>query len=692
MFDSKKYPLLAKITNKVEFNPNRLLGRDKTLEDIMAALNKDEMSNVLLIAEAGGGKTATVQEFARRYQNFYTVIETSIAQLQQDGAEYMAKNFKQLFKELINYHKNENSKTEIVLFIDEFHQFPLASASAVEALKPEFARSGQLGIHLIGATTYEEYIKYIEPNMALTERFQLLNLPIADSELTYKILKNRMAKQKYVKETPETDRILRNIIQYTDTYIKSKVQPRKSTDILDQMLSYIKASKKGLTIKPYTFSNQLLAKVFKTASNIQVDLSRDATHYEEILNSQIFNQPIAVHALLKNAYSAILGVTDPSKPRGVFLLVGSTGVGKTALVKAFTKVMFGQDAHPTIIDMAEYSNAEDVRRFQLDFTDAALSAQVPIFLLDEIEKANDGIGKLLFSVTDEARLHDRYNHEVNFSNAFIMMTTNAGDSIFRRLSARGYSAEQGEAKLKEYSKLIHDTLMNDPTFPAPLLGRITGFIPFSPPEDTANVKIAYRELGRIARLFLSKQNLCLHYDEDNLIRYLTQEKLDNDSDQGGARQLINLVTQDIAGEAAKFAVFNPNVTDLYITTEGKARSQDKFQLTSEEHIHIFDYNNPPEKYKQAMLQDKKRNYAYAVKSYKRPVLTHLALYKKRGLKVQVDSKALFKLLSRYNFFYEVDEAVDLVLNDADSLSAGKSEKDTKLIFTIDNNALSISMR
>ena len=131
---------------------------------------------------------------------------------------------------------------------------------------------------------------------------------------------------------------------------------------------------------------------------------------------------------------------------------------------------------------------------------------------------------------------------------------------------------------------------------------------------------------------------------------------------------------------------------MYITTEGKARSQDKFQLTSEEHIKIFDYNNPPEQYKQMILQNKKQNYNYAVQSYREPIMDHLLLYKQRGLKTQVDSKALFKLLSRYNFFYGVDEAVDLVLNDADSLSAGKGEKDTRLIFTIKNNALSIAMR
>lgn len=686
MFDKKKYPLLASITNVLAFNKNPLLGREQTLEDIMAALNKSEMSNVLLIAEAGGGKTATVQEFAKRYQKYYTVIETSIAQLEKDGKEYMAKNFKELFKELIDYHKNGESKKELVLFIDEFHQFPLASTSAVEALKPEFARSGQLGIHVVGATTYEEYIKYIEPNMALTERFQLLNLPIANDALTFRILKSRMAKQNVIKETPYTDKILRDIIYDTDTYIKSKVQPRKSTDILDQMVSYVKASSRGMTLNKYEFNEALLAKVFKSNTNVQVNLTRDATHYEELINNQVYNQQMAVHAILKNAYSAILGITDDKKPRGVFLLVGSTGVGKTALVKAFTKVMFGQDATPNVFDMAEYASPDDIRRFQLDFTDAALSASTPVFLLDEIEKADKGIGKLLFSVTDEARLHDRYGHEVNFSNAFIMLTTNSGDSVFNNMSGQGYTAAQMETELKTYSKLIHETLMNDPIFPAPLLGRITAFVPFAPPSQDSNELIAYRELGNSSRRFLNKQDVALHYDFDNIIRYLTKEKLDNDSNQGGARQLINLVAQDVAGEAAKYVVFNPNVKDLYITTSGKAKTLDKFQLASEEKIRVVDYNNPPEELRETVNKDHIETYRETVEETKPYVAQHLKFYKKLGIRVSADSKSLFKGLTRYHNIYDPESAVDLFFQDADSIAAGGAKQ---MHLVVNGNTVSV---
>ena len=95
--------------------------------------------------------------------------------------------------------------------------------------------------------------------MALLERFQLINLPVADNELTYKILKSRLKKEYHYSEDSEIDHILREIIYYTDTYIKDRIQLRKSTDLLDQMMGWVAIGEK--------FSHELLAKVLYRATN-----------------------------------------------------------------------------------------------------------------------------------------------------------------------------------------------------------------------------------------------------------------------------------------------------------------------------------------------------------------------------------------------------------------------------------------
>lgn len=633
LFNKDTYPILYNSTKKLNLNSNPLIGRDDILKTILASLHKSEMSNVLLLAEAGGGKTATVQEFARRYADQYIVLETSIAQLEADGKSNLAKNFKELFFELEKYNQNEERNVhgrELVLFIDEFHRLPMESPSAVEDLKPEFARSSQLGIHIIGATTYAEYRDWILKNQALNERFQVLNLPIADDKLTFKILKSRMIGEYkgVVKETPMTDRILKEIIYYTDLYIKAHVQPRKSTDILDQMMGWVRIGEK--------FDHHLLARVIYRQTHVRIDLQLDAKKLKDELNKRVYNQPLAIDAILGNAYSSILGVNDDTKPRGVFLFVGPTGVGKTELAKAFTATMFGEDSHLTTFDMAEYQENEDVKIFQTRLTASILTSNTPVILLDEIEKANKGIGTLLFSVFDEARLADENGREVNFSNVFFLLTTNAGDKVFDQIGGRGYSDAESNEMLEEFNRLIFRNLEDDPIFPTPLLGRITGYVPFNPMTDETNKKIAKRGLHRIAQRFMEKQNVKVRYDNANIIRYITEEKLDTSPDAGGARQINSIIKKDIVNNISKYLIFHPGTLDVYLTTVGLSRTENKNKLISDERIQVTATKPDIIKY----------DYQQAVERYKVLMTKMFKIYIKKGLKLSFNAKELFSTLSR----------------------------------------------
>lgn len=166
-----KYPCLDEYTAPVKKAEREIIGRDKEIHQLLAAMMRPELCNVILLGAAGSGKTALVQGAMLRDAN-RKYLEVDLARMiaNINDTNEMAARLKTLFDETYDYCKTQN--VEIVLFIDEFHQIVQLSAAAVEALKPLLADSGTRGIRVIAATTYIEFRKYILPNQPLVERLQ----------------------------------------------------------------------------------------------------------------------------------------------------------------------------------------------------------------------------------------------------------------------------------------------------------------------------------------------------------------------------------------------------------------------------------------------------------------------------------------------------------------------------------------
>lgn len=315
----KQYPYMAEYTDFLKKMERPLIGREKEMRQLMAAMARPELSNVILLAEAGTGKTALVQgTMLHDQERAYLEVNLPkmIANLHNENE--MADKLKSLFREVESF-RNEEGK-EIVLFIDEFHQIVQLSSAAVEVLKPLLADSGTRGIRVIAATTYIEYQQYVAANLPLVERLQRINIPQPNRDVVVSILRG-MAKRYGVEDQFIGDSMFESIYEYTNRYIPANAQPRKSILMLDSMIGWHRSENRPIDMR-------LLSDVIYETEGINVAFRVDATHIKEQLDKVVIAQQFASSAIEARLQICCADLNNKGKPMSSFLFTGSTGVGK----------------------------------------------------------------------------------------------------------------------------------------------------------------------------------------------------------------------------------------------------------------------------------------------------------------------------------------------------------------------------
>lgn len=573
------YPSLSLYTTPVKKAERPIVGREKEMDSVLAAMMRAELCNVMLLAEAGTGKTALVQgtmihDAGRLY------LEVNLSKMIADLTDpnQMADKLKMLFSETQAFRESQN--IEIVLFMDEFHQVVQLSAAAVEALKPLLADSGTRGVRVIAATTYIEFRKFIQPNQPLVERFQRINLSQPDKATTVQILKS-MAKRYGVGNQIHGDHLFEMIYEYTNRYIPANSQPRKSIIILDSMVGWYKYKKRKMDLK-------LLADVIYEAEGVNVAFRVDATKIKKELDAHVFAQEYATQMLENRLQVCVADLNDKSKPMSSFLFTGSTGVGKTEMTKQLARVLF-QDEHRLIrFDMTEYANSDSLDSFRRELTNRVWERPYSIVLLDEIEKACAPVTRILLQVLDDGRLMDENNREVVFTNAYIILTTNAGSEVYESIAQYASDDSGSGLQMKKYEKNIRDSIggtTGDNRFPPELLGRIDCIIPFQPLSEATQMNIVRAKLDKLAKEVKAKHNIDLAI-HTRVIDYLVKDNLDTDASAGGARAAINKMNSEVTAKVARFINANPDITEIIVTIEGDMAFENKNQLESRAYVTV----------------------------------------------------------------------------------------------------------
>ena len=511
---------LTELARQGKLDP--VIGREKEIERAIQILCRRTKNNPVLLGEAGVGKTAIVEGFAQR------VVEGNVPELLADrrivvldlammvaGTKYRGQ-----FEERIKAVMNEVRRAKnTILFIDELHTLVGAGGAegAIDAsnvLKPALARGE---IQCIGATTLDEYRKYIEKDSALDRRFQIIMIEPATKSEAVEILKGLRDRYESHHRVQITDEALESAVELSSRYITGRCLPDKAIDVIDEAGARVrlKAMTKPPDLKEIddevdrlnkekeeAVANQDFEKAAalrdqadklkKKKQNMTRDwrdksreadgvvdeevvaevvskmtgipLTRMTTEdtkrlmaMEDELHKRVIGQNEAIKSVSKAVRRSRSGLKDPKRPTGCFIFAGPTGVGKTLLAKALAQFMFG-DADALIqVDMSEYMEKHNVSRLigappgYVGFEEGGqLTEKIRrrpycVVLLDEIEKAHPDVFNMLLQVMEEGRLTDSFGRNVDFRNAILIMTTNAGAEAIKNESAFGFQKPEDDA-------------------------------------------------------------------------------------------------------------------------------------------------------------------------------------------------------------------------------------------------------
>ncbi len=425
-----------------------VIGRAGEVERIISILARRSKNNPVLVGEPGVGKTAIVEGLAQRIVSGDVpaalrnkrVLALSLGPLVA-GTKYRGE-FEARVKKILD--EVRRASRDVILFIDELHT--LVGAGAAEGsldlssmIKPELARGD---LQCIGATTFDEYRKYIESDAALERRFQpvMVEEPsIEQTELILRGLRDRYAKHHGVEIG---DDAIKAAAALSARYIADRFLPDKAIDLMDEAAASV-ALGRTESRRAVVHADDVAAIVTKWTGIPQSTLSESQINnllsLEPVLTKRVIGQSQAIAAVSEAIRRARAGLHDPRKPLGSFLFMGGSGVGKTELAKALAEALFGSEAALVRIDLSEFTEAHTVSRllgappgYQGHDEPAQLTEPVRrrpycVVLFDELEKAHPDVAAILLQILDDGRVTDAKGRTIDFRHALIIMTTNLSD-------------------------------------------------------------------------------------------------------------------------------------------------------------------------------------------------------------------------------------------------------------------------
>ena len=418
-----------------------VIGRDSEIERVVSILARRSKNNPVLVGEPGVGKTAIVEGLAQRIVRGDVpaalrekrVLALNLGPLVA-GTKYRGE-FEGRVKRILDEIKR--AARDVILFIDELHT--LVGAGAAEGsldlssmIKPELAR-GEL--QCVGATTFDEYRKYIESDAALERRFQPVTVDEPTIEATVAILRGLRPRYATHHHVTIDDAALEAAAALAARFIADRYLPDKAIDVVDEAAAT--AAMAGVE----NVDVERIAAVVSRWTGIPQGTITDAQRagllaLERVLEERVIGQSAAVRSVSEAVRRARAGLKDPRKPVGGFLFVGPSGVGKTELARALAHALFGTDDALVRLDLSEYTEAHTISRLlgappgyaghdeAGQLTEPIRRRPYSVVLFDEIEKAHPDVAAILLQILDDGRVTDAKGRTIDFRHAIVVLTSN----------------------------------------------------------------------------------------------------------------------------------------------------------------------------------------------------------------------------------------------------------------------------
>ena len=579
---------------------DKLIGRDRELQRVIQILNRRQKNNPCLIGEPGVGKTAIAEGLAQRIYKKevpYKLADKEVYLLDLTalvaGTQFRGQ-FESRMKGLIEEIRKLGN---IILVIDEVHTIVGAgdaegSMNAANILKPALSR-GELQV--IGATTLNEYRKHIEKDTALERRFQPVVVEEPSIEDSVKIIEGIAPYYEAFHQVTVSKEMCRQAVLLSERYITDRYLPDKAIDLIDEACSNVNLENKALarladvekeladlskerevmmaaateeayerlaTIKSMelrleeekrgleekahpALDQEHLANVIELwtnipASRIQEQEYQRLAKLEERLESHIIGQDEAVKAVAAAIRRGRVGISPKHKPVS-FIFVGSTGVGKTELVKQLAADLFDTPESLIRLDMSEFMEKHAVSRIigsppgyvgydeAGQLTEKIRRKPYSVVLFDEIEKAHPDVLNILLQILDDGRITDAHGRTVNFENTVIVMTSNAGSNT--KVGSGRTANEQGRERAM---KALQDFLR--PEF----INRIDEIVYFNQLTEENFRSIAVLMLKELATA-MAEKGISFSWEE-SLLDYLVKKSY---SAVYGARNLRRIIQKEL---------------------------------------------------------------------------------------------------------------------------------------------------